>query len=97
MCPNKDQVERGNPFPQFSYLLLLRAARGLMALFVTMDLLTHAQFDVSEASVAFSTEFLRNQFSPCTTERPLAFHVPNFASCLFNFMWFPVGSFLHSV
>lgn len=56
MCPNKDQVERGNPFPQFSYLLLLRAARGLMALFVTMDLLTHAQFDVSEASVAFSTE-----------------------------------------
>lgn len=67
-----------------------------MALFVTKGLLTHAQFDVCEASVAFSTEFLPNQFSPCIIARSLAFHVPNFALCLVNFMWFPVGSFLHS-
>lgn len=58
MSPNEDQVERGNPFPQFTYLLLLTEPRRQMALFMTMGLLTHAWFDVCEAFVAFSTEFL---------------------------------------
>lgn len=98
MSPNENQVERDNPFPQFTYLLLLTEPRRLMALFVTMALLTHAQFDVYEAFVAFLQNFSPvSQFSPCTIARFLAFHVPNFASCLVNFMWFPVGSFLHPV
>lgn len=66
ISPNEDQVERGNPCPQFTYLLLFTDPRRLMALFVTMGLSTQVSFDVCEAFMACSTYFLYSQsiFTP---------------------------------